>query len=142
MNATYFPAFAPMAAAPLAYPRVYSKMMTVGLLGVIYRVGEDADLVHEAVEQTLADATQYRLLRGVALGMAGRGGEAKEAFERHIDSCPDNDGVMVAMAVSMMLSGDAEGRRCLDRLLASSVDPEARLAANNVLSHVRSLSLH
>lgn len=141
MNAPFF-ADCTAAAAADEYPKVFRRMMTVGLLGLIYRVGEDAERVHEAVELTLADATQYRLLRGIALGMGGRGGQAKEAFERHLDACPDDDGVKVAMAVSLMLAGDPEGRRGIDRVLACSVDPEARAAANNVLSYVRSLSFH
>jgi hypothetical protein len=124
------------------YPEVYRRLMTVGLLGLIYRVGEDAETVHAAVEQTLADPTQYCLLRGIALGMGGHGAQAKDTYERHLDAYPGDDGVKVAMAVSLMLAGDPEGRRWIDHVLASSVDPEARVAANKVLGYVRSLSFH
>jgi hypothetical protein len=124
------------------YPEVYRRMMTVGLLGLIYRANEDAEMVHAAVEQTLADPTQYHLLRGIALGMSGCGARAKDTFERYLDSCPGDDGIKVAMAVSLMLAGDPEGRRWIDHVLASSVDHEARAAANKVLSYVRSLRFH
>lgn len=125
-----------------AYPNVYRQLMAAGLLGIVYRVGDDADQVHEAVELTLADATQYRLLRGLALGMGGRGAQAREDFDSHLDAHEDNDSIKVAIAVSLMLSGDPEGRRMIDRLLATSIDPVARSAAFDVLNYVRSLSLH
>lgn len=141
MKAYFHPIPAPAAEA-LEYPTVYRRMMTIGLLGLMYRVGEDADLVHGAVELTLEDAAQYRFMRGIALGMAGQGAQAKDGFQRQLDAHPDDDGIKVAMAVSLMLAGDPKGRCCLDRVLASSGDPTARVAANNVLSYVGSLSLH
>ena len=96
------------AGAAAAYPEVYRQLMSVGLLGAIYRAREDAQIVHEAVETTLADPTGYRMCRAIALGMGGDVGDAGTTLAEHLERNPGDDNAKVAMAVSLMLGGDVE----------------------------------
>jgi hypothetical protein len=118
------------------YPAVYRNLMAIGLLGAIYRCAEDATLVNEAVEATLDDPTMYRMCRSIALGMGGDASYAKTSLGAHLEQRPDDDSAKVAMAVSMMLSGDPEWKHWLDNVLATSTDQTAREAATGVLSYL------
>lgn len=118
------------------YPVVYRNLMSIGLLGAIYRCADDANLVNEAVEATLDDPTLYRMWRSIALGMGGDAAYAKTNLGAHLEQNPEDDNAKVAMAVSMMLSGDPEWKHWLDNVLATSTEQSAREAANGVLSYL------
>jgi hypothetical protein len=126
-----------VSAAPAGdYPVVYRNLMAIGLLGAIYRCADDATLVNEAVEATLDDPTMYRMCRSIALGMGGDSAYAKTNLGAHLEQNPDDDNAKVAMAVSMMLSGDPEWKHWLDNVLATSTEQSAREAATGVLSYL------
>lgn len=134
----YAPAPAP-AAATGDYPAVYRNLMVIGLLGSIYRCKDDADTVNTAVEATLEDPTSYRMCRAIALGMGGDAGYAKERLGTHLEQHPDDDNAKVALAVSLMLGGDADWKQPLDNVLAISTDQSAREAATGVLAFLSNL---
>ncbi|MDR7149964.1 hypothetical protein J2W49_001919 [Hydrogenophaga palleronii] len=121
------------------YPEVYRRLMTVGLLGAIYRRMEDADVVNTAVEATLDDPAFYRMCRAIAVGMGGEVGYAREQLGNHVEQNPDDDNAKVAMAVSLMLGGDAEWKSWLDNVMATSTEQSAREAANGVLTFLSAL---
>jgi len=118
------------------YPAVYRSLMLVGLLGGIYRAGDDVKTVNAAVELTLDDPTVYTMYHAIALGIGGNAEFAKQNLGAHIDRHSDDDGAKVVMAVSMMLSGDPDWKQWIDNVLASSTDQNARTAANGVLSYL------
>lgn len=122
-----------------AYPEVYRNLMAVGLLGAIYRASGDAQIVNEAVEQTLENKTMYVACRAIALGMGGDSSYAKASLGSHIEQNPQDDSAKVALGVSMMLSGDPEWKHWLNNVLATSADQNAREAANGVLSYLAAL---
>ncbi len=122
------------------YPVIYRNLMAVGLLGAIYRRGEDADTVNEAVELTLADPAQYRLCRSIAVGMGGDAGYAKGHLMARLDQHPGDDGSKVALAIALMFSGVPQWKHWLDNVLATSTDQAARDAAHGVLSYLSSLN--
>ena len=128
------------AGAAAAYPEVYRQLMSVGLLGAIYRAREDAQIVHEAVETTLADPTGYRMCRAIALGMGGDVGDAGTTLAEHLERNPGDDNAKVAMAVSLMFAGDPEWKQWLDNVLATSTEQSAREAATGVLSPLASMA--
>lgn len=130
---------APAPAAAGEYPAVYRQLMTVGLLGAIYRHKEDAAIVNEAVEATLDDPTMYRMCCAIALGMGGDAAYARTQLGSHLEQHPDDDNAKVAMAVSMMLGGDPDWRQPIDNVLATSTEQSAREAANGVLSYLSTL---
>ncbi|HEY9109049.1 MAG TPA: hypothetical protein VIN58_20405 [Roseateles sp.] len=130
---------APAAAAAGGYPEVYRNLMTVGLLGAIYRRLDDADIVNTAVEATLDDPMHYRMCRAIAVGMGGNVGYAREQLGSYVEQNPDDDNAKVAMAVSLMLGGDAEWKGWLDNVLATSTEQSAREAANGVLTFLSAL---
>jgi len=121
------------------YPVVYRNLMAVGLLGAIYRCADDAHIVNEAVELTLADPSLYRLYRSIALGMGGNSAYAKKTLTAQVEQNPDDDTSKVALAVSLMFSGDSEWQHWLNNVLATSSDQKAREAANGVLSYLSTL---
>lgn len=133
-------AYAVPAAAPAGhYPEVYRSLMVVGLLGAIYRRMEDADIVNTAVEATLDDPGFYRMCRAIAVGMGGDVEYARETLGSYVDEHPDDDNAKVAMAVSLMLGGDAEWKSWLDKVLATSTEQSAREAANGVLTFLSAM---
>ncbi|GKT20972.1 hypothetical protein [Acidovorax sp. SUPP3334] len=129
-----------------AYPVIYRNLMTVGLLGTMYRVGEDAQTIHATVEMTLEDAHGYSLYRTVAMAMAGHLDEAREALASRIEEEPQNGENKIAMAVAMLFGGDRGWRYWIDNVLATHTDQEAREAALGVLKYVsrqdRRVALH
>lgn len=137
---TQHAAYAAPAAAPASgYPEVYRNLMTIGLLGAIYRSMDDANVVNTAVEATLDDPTFYRMCRAIAVGMGGDVGYARDQLGSYVEQHPDDDNAKVAMAVSLMLGGDAEWKTWLDNVLATSSEQSAREAANGVLTFLSAL---
>lgn len=127
-------------AANVPYPAVYRSMMTVGLLGSVYGRRDEADVVGEAIEMTLADPLPYRVNRAIAEGIGGDAKFASEKLGEHLDKHPDDDSTKVIVAVSKMLAGDPEWKAMLDSVLASSSDQTARQAARDVMDYLRSLA--
>ena len=73
------------------YPVIYRNLMSAGLLGSIYRLGADADIINAAVELTLDEPRHFRTYRAVALAMAGQLEYAHRVLGNRIEkgSCPD-----------------------------------------------------
>jgi hypothetical protein len=137
---TQHAAYAAPAVAPASgYPEVYRNLMTIGLLGAIYRSMDDANIVNTAVEATLDDPSFYRMCRAIAVGMGGDVGYARDQLGSYVEQHPDDDNAKVAMAVSLMLGGDAEWKSWLDNVLATSSEQSAREAANGVLTFLSAL---
>lgn len=131
--------FTPMGVPPGGYPEVYRRLMTVGLLGAIYRCTDDADVVNTAVEATLDDPAFYRMCRAIAVGMGGEVGYAREQLGSYVEQNPHDDNAKVAMAVSLMFAGDAEWKHWLDNVMATSTEQSAREAANGVLTFLSAM---
>jgi hypothetical protein len=129
----------PVAAPTSGYPDVYRNLMTIGLLGAIYRRMDDANTVNTAVEATLDDPTFYRMCRAIAVGMGGDVGYAREQLGSYVEQHPNDDNAKVAMGVSLMLGGDAEWKSWLDNVLATSSEQSAREAANGVLTFLSAM---
>jgi hypothetical protein len=137
--ATHAACAVPTAAPASGYPEVYRNLMVVGLLGAIYRRMDDADVVNTAVEATLEDPSAYRMFRAIAVGMGGDVAYARETLGSYVEQHPGDDNAKVAMAVSLMLGGDAEWKNWLDNVMATSTEQSAREAANGVLTFLSAL---
>ena len=48
------------------YPVIYRNLMSIGLLGTVYRVGEDAQTISDAVALTLDEGGSFEVYRAVA----------------------------------------------------------------------------
>lgn len=125
--------------AAAAYPSVYRHLMRVGLLGVVYRLDEDARIVNRAVDATLEDPQAYHLVVAVALGMAGRPDNGRHLLGLGPHDEPQDDQAKLALAVTQLLGGDPQWRYWIEQVLACSVDQPAREAAYGVLGFVRRL---
>lgn len=117
------------------YPVIYRNLMSVGLLGSIYRLGNDAQIINAAVELTLDEPRHFRTYRAVALAMAGQVDYARNVLGGQVEEDPQDDETKVALAVSLLLGGDAEWRHWIDNVLATSDDQPVRQAALGVLSY-------
>jgi len=115
-------------------PEIYRKLMAIGLLGVVYRMQEDADIVNEVIDSTLNEPQQYRICRAIATGMTGDSGYAKEVLGPYLQDNPDDEAAQVGMAIALVLAGDEDGARSLQSVLATSTDMTVRAAADSMLS--------
>jgi hypothetical protein len=118
------------------YPPIFQDLMTISLLGAIYRAREDADIVGAAVEATMADPTKYRMYRALAQGIGGDAEYACENVGRHLDQHPDDDAAKVTLGIALMLAGRSDWRQPIDQVLATSSDQEIRQAANRLLHYL------
>jgi hypothetical protein len=118
------------------YPGVYRQLMAVGLLGTCYRSGEDATLINDAVEATLADKSAFRIYRALVQGIAGDPAlAAEEVLQRH-ERGEDNDRSKIALAMSLMLAGDPDWKPLVENVLAVSTDQLAREAATELVQYL------
>ena len=129
----------PPSPAVAAYPSVYRHLMRVGLLGVVYRLDEDARIVNKAVDATLEDPQAYHLVVAVALGMAGRPDSGRHLLGLGPHDDPQDDHAKLALAVTQLLGGDPQWRYWIEQVLACSVDQPARQTAYGVLGFLRRL---
>lgn len=124
-------------AAPAAhsapYPAIYRNLMSTSLLGTVYRVGEDADTVSQAVEATLEDSSTYLLYRSIVMAMAGQRGKEREQLQQQVEQHPEDGASKVALALTLLFEGDREWRHWIDNVLATSTDQPVRQAAQGVL---------
>jgi hypothetical protein len=127
-------------ADPRPYPAIYRNLMSVALLGTMYRVGEDAEIISHAVELTLEESGSFAVYRAVALAMAGRLDHARETLGASIENDPQDDASKVALAIAMLFGGDPGWRHWIDNVLATSADVNVRQAAHGVLGYLGKLS--
>jgi hypothetical protein len=125
---------------PRPYPVVYRNLMSVGLLGTVYRVGEDAHAISATVELTLDEPGAFAVYRAVALAMAGQLDHARGTLGACVESHPQDDAGKVALAIAMLFGGDPGWRHWIDNVLATSSDVTVRQAAHGVLGYVGKLA--
>lgn len=118
------------------YPVIYRNLMSVGLLGEIYRVGEDAKTINAAVERTLSDPGCFSSYLAVAMAMGGSTEYASSVLGSRVEEHPQDDEAKLAMAVSLLFGGDTSWRHWVNNVLATSGEPRVREAALGILSYV------
>jgi thioredoxin-like negative regulator of GroEL len=116
---------------------MYRELMAVGLLGTLYRATEDSEIINNVVETTLSSPAQYRICRAVVSGMAGNSDVAKGSLSTHVETNPDDEVARLALALSLVLAGDAEGKRAIEGLLVTTDDVAVRQTANAMLEHIQ-----
>ena len=112
---------------------IYRNLMAVGLLGTAYRATDDAETINDVIEDTLADPMQFRVCRAVVSGMAGNANVARGSLSTHVEQHPDDEPARLALAISLVLAGDAEGKRAIEALLVTTTDNVVRDTANSML---------
>lgn len=122
----------------IEYPPTYHSLMVMGLLGSVYGLSDDADAVDRALQPTLLDPIGYLIQRATAQSIGGHGQAAIASMKAHVDQFPQDDSAKVVLAVSQMMAGDPEWMSTVQNVLASSSDAEAREAATNLISYLRS----
>lgn len=115
-------------------PPLYRNLMAIGLLGTVYRLPDDANIVNDVIDATLQQPTQYRMCRAIATGMTGDSDYAKRVLAPYVEDHPDDEAARVAMAIALTLAGDEEGPKTLHSVLAVSTDMSIRMTAGNMLS--------
>lgn len=117
----------------LNFTNLYRNLMAVGLLGLVYRDIDDSNEICDVVEATLAEPLQFQVCRSVVSGMAGSGDVAKGSLSEYVSRNPNDEPARLALAVSLLLAGDAEGKRAIEGLLATTDNIAVRETANNML---------
>lgn len=122
------------------YPVIYRNLMSVGLLGTVYRLGDDAQTISNAVALTLEHSGSFEVYRAVALAMAGQPEHARETLGAKVDQDPQDDASKVALSIAMLFGGDPGWKHWIDNVLATSIDTDVRQAAHGVLGYVGQLA--
>lgn len=122
------------------YPVIYRNLMSIGLLGTVYRVGEDAQTISDAVTLTLDEGGSFEVYRAVALAMAGQLDHARDTLGAKVEQDPQDDASKVALAIAMLFGGDPGWKQWIDNVLATSIDTDVRQAAHGVLGYVGRLA--
>jgi len=116
---------------------IYRNLMAVGLLGTVYRCADDAEVINDVIEATLAEPLQFRVCRAVVSGIAGVGDVARGSLSAHVDAHPEDEAARLALAISLILAGDAEGKRAVEGLLVTTNDAAVRETAHNMLELIQ-----
>ncbi|WAC71595.1 hypothetical protein OU995_18665 [Roseateles sp. SL47] len=117
----------------LNFTHLYRNLMAVGLLGLVYREMEDGNEICDVVESTLAEPLQFQVCRAVVSGMAGATDVAKGSLSEYVHRNPNDEPARLALAISLLLAGDADGKRAIEGLLATTDNTAVRETANNML---------
>ena len=118
---------------------VMRNLAAVGLIADSRALVDDAATVARAVEATLSDATQYRLFRAVANGVAGDAERATAFLAADMDLASTDGGMLVGKAVALLMAGSKEWRPAIDQVLAISDDQAVREAANAAIEYANTL---
>jgi hypothetical protein len=122
------------------YPVIYRNLMSIGLLGTVYRVIDDAQTISDAVALTLDEGGSFEVYRAVALAMAGQADYARETLGAKVEQDPQDDASKVALAIAMLFGGDPGWKQWIDNVLATSMDTDVRQAAYGVLGYLGKLT--
>ncbi|MCS4510420.1 hypothetical protein [Xylophilus ampelinus] len=117
----------------LNFTNLYRNLMAVGLLGLVYREMEDGNEICSLVEYTLAEPLQFQVCRAVVSGISGATDVAKGSLSEYVNQNPNDEPAHLALAISLLLAGDADGKRAIERLLATTENTAVRDTANNML---------
>ena len=126
-------------AANASFLTVYRNLLSVGLMGAVYRQHEDADIVNSAVEATMTDPTRFRMCRALAMGIAGDASYAVQTMSERIEQDPEDDTAKVVLGVAKMLAGESDWQFSIDNVLALSTNPTTRESAMKVLAYLQDL---
>jgi hypothetical protein len=125
--------------ANASYTTVYRNLLSVGLMGSVYRQHEDADIVNSAVESMMRDPTKFRMCRALAMGIAGDASYAVNTMSECIERDPEDDTAKVVLGVAKMLAGESDWQFSIDNVLALSTNPTTRESAMKVLAYLQDL---
>ncbi len=112
------------------------QLMVVSLLGAVHHRTDDASLCDIAVESTLGNTNDFRLMRAVARGLGGDENPVAGLPDTLLSDDSDDDRTKVSVALAMLLAGNAEWKPIVDRVLALSTDIPAREAATFVVAEL------
>jgi hypothetical protein len=126
-------------AANASFLTVYRNLLSVGLMGAVYRQHEDADIVNSAVEATMTDPTRFRMCRALAMGIAGDASYAVQTMSERIEQDPEDDTAKVVLGVAKMLAGESDWQFSIDNVLALSTNQTTRESAMKVLAYLQDL---
>jgi len=126
-------------AANASFLTVYRNLLSVGLMGAVYRQHEDADIVNSAVEATMTDPTRFRMCRALAMGIAGDASYAVQTMSERIEQDPEDETAKVVLGVAKMLAGESDWQFSIDNVLALSTNQTTRESAMKVLAYLQDL---
>lgn len=116
------------------YPTLYYNMMLAALLGLVHGPLDEAECLASAVEATLTDAGPFQLHRAVAASLGQYPGESLQTLRSAQHEHPDDTGLTLALAAALLRAGDEDWRSLVDGVLAVSIEPNERRAAQGLLA--------
>lgn len=125
--------FAPTVLPGRPLLQVHRQLMCLALLACIYRADEEVAVFHAVMTQVLDDTWAYRLVRSMAMGLGGRDEPLDDELRGELDPGADERG-RLASAVALLLRGEPGWRHRVEHVLSTSVDPDVRRAAYDILA--------
>lgn len=114
------------------YPTLYYNMMLACLLGLVHGPLDAAECLRRAVAATLTDTGPFQLHCAVAASLGPYPGDALQTLRQAQHDHPDDTGLTLALAAALLRAGDEGWRALVDGVLAVSVEPNERLAAQGL----------
>ena len=112
---------------------VVRDLISAMMLGQMYGMQADTDLVHNAVVRMLGDPRELRVSLAFASAMGGDGEPARALLAEGIDDWPDAELAKVSLALALKIAGDPAWTEVAERTLAVSTVDDARRFARQLL---------
>lgn len=122
------------------YPTIFHNLMVVCLLGAAYGEAECVDTVSLALDMTLTDPRAFHLSRALVQSVGVRSGDAMDVLRAAQAEQPESVALKMALAAGLLRHADPAWRGMVDEVLATSVDPAERAAAQGLLDFGASAS--
>jgi len=127
-------ALVPQDATPVARGRgqLFHVLMTLGLLGLLLDIEDDAEVVNDAVEATFEDPSEFRACRAIVQALRG---DITLAQQMLLDLCAtraSTDQLKVDIGRALALACEPGWKTLVDEVMASSLDQGIRYRATCV----------
>jgi hypothetical protein len=105
------------------------------MLGQMYKLHDDAKVIHSAVSEAMGDGQQLRISLAFASAMGGDASPANALLAQGVDDWPDAEMAKVALSLALKVAGDPQWQAASEQAMAVSVNTSVRQFAHAVLNN-------
>ncbi|AKJ27832.1 hypothetical protein [Caldimonas brevitalea] len=104
------------------------------MLGQMYGLHEEADLIFKAASRLLGDGRELRISLAFASAVGGDLAPARTLLAEGLDDWPQPEVARMSVALALKMGGAPEWQEVVEQTLAVSVDPVARRFGHQILN--------